>query len=170
MNKENNKKDVSVRSEDKNMRPTILEDRSPRDLFSRFFDDDTWLEPFGSFRIPRLLRRIDYRLFPRVDVSETDKEVKVVADVPGVDPENINIDVRDNRITISGRTEREMETDKSAKPYRYERSYGEFRREFVLPSYVKEDQVKATYKDGVLTVTLPKVEGEKRNKIKIEKQ
>ncbi len=106
---------------------------------------------------------------PRVDVSETDTEVKVVANVPGINPEDINIDVQDNWMTISGKSEREVETDKSTRPYRYERFFGEFRREFTLPDRVKEDQVKATCKDGVLTITLPKVEGEKRGKVKTKK-
>ncbi len=150
--------------------PTRWGDTPLRDMFDRFLDDRTWMEPLDFFRPPRMLGRFDRSFFPRVDMSETSTEVKVVADVPGVDPDNIEIDVRDNRMRLSGKTERERESKDDEKPYRYERTYGSFQREFSLPAKVKEDQIKAFCKDGVLTVTLPKLEEEKRKKINIEKQ
>jgi HSP20 family protein len=162
------KKDKPAKPAKSEQSPIRFEDASPRDLFSRFFDEDTWLEPFGAWRIPRMLGRIDQRWFPRVDIHETEREVKVMADVPGVSPDHITIDVQGNRMTIDGFMDREAETEENVKPYRYERSYGEFRREFSLPAMVREEEVKAMYKDGVLTITLPKVEG--HSKIKIDKQ
>ena len=172
MAKENNKNtNMHTRNKDTGRSLSRREDMTLRDVFDRLFDDRFLLEPFDFFRTaPRMMGQLGRNMFPKVDVSETDKEVKVIADVPGVDPEDIDIDVHDNRMVISGVTERETETDKNTKPYRYERSYGEFRREFMLPSRVNEDQIKAKCKDGVLTITLPKVEGEKKSKIKIEKQ
>jgi HSP20 family protein len=107
--------------------------------------------------------------FPRVDISETDTEIKVVADIPGVDPDDITIEVRDNWMLLRGEVERESETGKSEEPYRHERYIGEFRREFVLPTSVKENEVKAVYKEGVLTITLPKSEEQKRKKIGVER-
>lgn len=164
MAKENNKS-PSKRSEEKS---PMRQEEPARDFFNRLLEDDFLPESFNLFRTPRLLSRLGRQWFPRVDVSETDKEVKVVADIPGVDPNNIEIEVRDNRIRISGTTQRENRSDE--RPYRYERLYGEFRREFMLPTRVKEDEVKAVYRDGVLTITIPKAEGEQRKKINIEKQ
>lgn len=141
-----------------------------RDLVDRIFDEDFWVEPFGSWRLPKLLSRIDRRMFPRVDVSETGREIKVIADIPGVDPEKVDIDVESDRLIIRGTIERESESEKGTKPYRYERAYGEFRRELTLPALVKEDQVKAVCKDGVLTITLPKLHEQKKSRIKVERE
>lgn len=130
------------------------EDVSLRDLFNKFFEED-----FGLF---------SKQFIPRVDLSETQTHVKVVADVPGVNPDDIDIDVQNNRMIISGSTKRESSPDE--RPYRYERTYGEFRREFTLPSEVKKEDAKAVYKNGTLTITLPKTETKKGSKIEIEKQ
>lgn len=158
MNKENINKDKS---------PTRYEERPSRDMFDGVFDDDFGMGPFGFFRNPRMLSLLNRNWFPRIDVSETNDEVKVIADVPGVGPENINIDIRERVFTISGIISRESKLDE--KPYRYERSYGEFRREITLPARVKEQDIKATFKEGVLTIVLPKTEEEKRKKITIER-
>lgn len=152
-------KEKSEPEEEKDKAPARWED-SARDFFSRVFDED-WLEPFGW-------RQRRGRLFPRVDVSETEDEVKVVADMPGIDLEDVEIDIRENRMRISGRTERERGSDE--RPFRFERSHGEFRREFLLPARVQEGAAKAIYKDGVLTITIPKAEDERRSKIKIERE
>lgn len=108
--------------------------------------------------------------FPRVDISENNTEVKVVADVPGVDPDTIDIDVDGNWMAIRGRVDRESESDTSEEPHRYERYVGEFRREFALPTSVKEDAIRASYRAGVLTIILPKFEEERRKRIPIEKE
>lgn len=142
--------------------------RDVRDVFDRMFDERMWLEPLEFLRAPRLFSRFDRIFFPRVDISETESDIIVVADVPGVDPDDINIDVREHRMSISGKTERQKESGEG-KPYSYERTYGTFRREFTLPARVKEDQVKAVCKDGILTITMQKEEPEKRNRIAIEK-
>lgn len=126
----------------------------PDNIFGRLFDEDLWMD---TTRLPKL------------DITETDQEIKIKADVPGVNPEDLDVEVLENRLKISGRTERETKDDE--RPYVYERRVGEFYREFTLPTKVKEDQIKATCKDGVLTVRLPKSEQEnERKKIKIERQ
>lgn len=130
------------------------------------FDEGFLLESVA----PWVVGRLGFAAFPRIDVSETDTEVRVVADIPGVDPEQIDIDVQDNRIIIRGRMDREVETQRDTRPYVYERMHGEFRREFTLPSRVKEDQAKATYKNGVLTIVLPKADADVRQKIKISRE
>jgi HSP20 family protein len=154
--------------ETKDRSPVKQENRSPKEVFDRFLDDDIFSDPFGLFRSPRMLSLFNRNWFPRTDVSETNDEVKVIADVPGVDPDDINIDIRDRVLTIGGTVTRENTSDE--KPYRYERSYGEFRREIVLPARVKEEEIRAVYKNGLLTVTLPKTEEEKRKKITIERE
>ena len=137
---------------------------------SRTFDDRFWQDPVDFFRnLPRIPNQIKRSMFPRVDVSETDTNVKVVADIPGVDPDDMYIDVRDNRMIMKGQIEREKETDVTSRPYKYERVHGEFRREFTLPAPVDNEKIKATYKNGILTVTAPKVENTRKGRVKIER-
>jgi len=107
-------------------------------------------------------------MFPRVDVEETDDEIRVTANVPGIDPSNINVEVGDDYLSLSGKIEKEDKEEKKGKVYRYEREYGEFRREFALPARVKKDDIVAKSKNGVLTITLPKSEEELRKRVKIE--
>lgn len=154
-------------NQDKKKVPTKSENKPNRDPLDRYFYDDVLAETSSFFKNPRMLALLNRNWFPRVDISETNDEVKVIADVPGVDPKDINIDIRDRTLTISGTIERES---KNERPYRYERTYGEFRRELTLPARVKEDQIKAICKEGVLSVTLPKTEEEKRKRITIEQE
>jgi HSP20 family protein len=144
-------------------RPTPI-----RDSVDRFFDDESLWDPMQFFRSPRF-GGFGRRMFPQVDVRETDTTVRVVADVPGVDPENINVDVIGNRMTISGYLER-GDTEEDEKSYRNERLYGEFRREFTLPARVKEQEIKAVHKGGVLTITMPKKDDEIRKRVPIERE
>lgn len=144
------------------------EDVSFRDMFNRFLEEDFFLEPFDFTRSSRLASLFNRQFLPRVDVSETDTHVKVIADLPGVNPDDLDIEVESNRMSIRGKTQRESLPDE--RPYRYERTYGEFRREFVLPSEVDKEGVRAVYKDGILTVSLPKTESSRRGKIQIERQ
>lgn len=143
--------------------------RSPFSLIDRFLDD-SW-DPFNMM-MPSLFRNRGLAsvssLFPKVDVSETDNEIKVVANVPGIDPEKLNIEVGDDYLSLSGKIEKENKDEKDGKVYRYEREYGEFRREFALPARVKADQISAKAKNGVLTITLPKSDEEKKHKVRVE--
>lgn len=144
---------------------------SPFSLIDRFFDD-SFFDPFNVLT-PSLFgsRRLGSvnSAFPKVDVSETDNEIKVVANVPGIDPEKVDIEVGDDYLSISGKIEKEQEEkDKKGKVYRYEREYGEFRREFSLPARVNKDGIVAKARNGVLTITLPKSEEEKKQRVKIE--
>lgn len=133
-------------------------------------DDSLW-EPFSL--IPSLL---NFRglsnvnnFFPKVDVEETENEIKVTANIPGVDPNNVNVEVGDDYLSLSGRADKEEKTeDKKGKVYRYEREFGEFRREFSLPARVNKDKIIAKSKNGVLTITLPKSEEEKKKRVKVE--
>lgn len=103
---------------------------------------------------------------PDVDVKETDKEILIKADLPGIKKEDIDVSVDDGQLVIKG--ERKMEKEEKGKDYvRVERSYGSFYRSFSLGVPVKEDKIKADYKDGVLKMTVPKAEVKKPRKIEI---
>ena len=92
---------------------------------------------------------------PAVDVNETETEFLLSADIPGLDKKDVSIDIHDGVITIEG--ERAIDNEKSSDGYRIrERQLGSFNRSFRLPDNVNEDKVAAKFKNGVLTVTLPK--------------
>lgn len=124
---------------------------------NRFFDDF-----FGEQR--RGLAEGAW--LPAVDVSETDSELMVRAELPGMSHEDIEINVQDNILTLKGEKKQEKKEEKE-NFHRLERSYGSFSRSFSLPAGVKPDDIKATFKDGVLQVTLPKAEEAKPKKIAI---
>ena len=92
---------------------------------------------------------------PAVDVNETETEFFLSADMPGLDKKDVSVDIHDGVITIKG--ERVIDNKKSTDGYRIrERQLGSFNRSFRLPDNVNEDKVAAKFKNGVLTVTLPK--------------
>jgi HSP20 family protein len=104
---------------------------------------------------------------PRVDVSETDERILVRAELPGVKQEDIQVSIQNGTLTLKG--ERKLEREVNESPYsRIERSYGTFERRMVLPPVVNPDEAKATYKDGVLEIQLPKKEEAKPKGIKVE--
>ncbi|OGG43978.1 MAG: hypothetical protein A3F84_13085 [Candidatus Handelsmanbacteria bacterium RIFCSPLOWO2_12_FULL_64_10] len=104
---------------------------------------------------------------PSVDISETENELVVSADLPGLNKEDIKVNVQNNVLTFSG--ERKQETKSEGSNYhRLERSYGFFSRSFTLPATVKADGIKAAYKDGVLRLTLPKVEEARPRQIAVD--
>jgi HSP20 family protein len=104
---------------------------------------------------------------PAVDILENENELVLKADLPEVDPKNVGIQIENGTLTLKG--ERKFEEQKNGKGYhRIERSYGTFVRAFSLPDTVEADKVKADYKNGVLTVTLPKKEVAKPRTVNIE--
>ncbi len=103
---------------------------------------------------------------PRVDVEETDKEISVIAELPGMSKEEIKIDVKNNTLTLSGEKKHEKET-KEKSYYHLERRYGSFQRSFMIPSDIDSDKIKASYKDGILKVTLPKTKGSETKRIDV---
>lgn len=93
---------------------------------------------------------------PAVDVSETDKALIFHAELPGINRENIDVELNGDRLTIKG--VREFNREEKRENYvNIERSYGTFQRTFRLDTAVKHDEIKAIFKDGVLTVEVPKV-------------
>jgi HSP20 family protein len=123
-------------------------------------------EPFGfiDWNLPETTTAA---WMPLVDIFEEPEFIRLVAEVPGVKPENVNISVEGNVLTIKGTKEQTAE-EKAEKVHRYERTYGAFERTFTLPASVDPNKIKATYEHGVLTVLLPKVETAKPHLIKVE--
>jgi len=103
---------------------------------------------------------------PAVDIYETENELVVKADLPDVNPQNLDIRVENNILTIRG--ERKFESKVNEDNYlRIERAYGSFSRSFSLANSVKTDAIKADYQNGVLTLSLPKREEAKPKQIKV---
>lgn len=92
---------------------------------------------------------------PRVDVEETESEYRVSVELPGIDEKNVNLTLTDNVLTVRGEKKAERE-EKDKNYYLSERSFGSFRRAIPLPTEIDEDKVEARFKNGVLTVRLPK--------------
>jgi|SRR4051812_37876179 len=104
---------------------------------------------------------------PSVDIYETENELVLKADLPDVKLEDIEVRVENETLTLRG--ERKFEKDDAVKGYhRIERSYGSFTRSFAVPATVDAEKVGAEFRNGVLTVTLPKKEAAKPRQVKIE--
>ncbi len=104
---------------------------------------------------------------PDVDIYDTDNALIVKAELAGVPKENVTVDVKDNILTIKG----ERSVDKEVKEenyYRRERSFGSFQRSFTLPAAINPDNIKATYKDGILEIEIPKPEEKKPKQVTID--
>ncbi len=94
---------------------------------------------------------------PTVDISETENGYEIRAELPGVSQNDVNVSVTDNVLTVKGEKRQEAETE--GKDYhRVERRYGSFQRSFTLPRHIETDAIKAGFKDGVLTLSIPKPE------------
>ena len=105
-------------------------------------------------------------LLPKADISETDHAVEVRMDLPGIKPEEIDIQLSNNLLTVSGERKEEKE-EKGKTFHRVERRMGTFSRSILLPCCVQEAKVDATYGNGVLSISLPKTDEAKAHKIKV---
>ncbi len=103
---------------------------------------------------------------PAVDIYETEGEIVVQAELPGMDRKDISLNLENNVLTIRGDRQFKKET-KEDNYHRIERSYGGFSRSFSIPTTVDEDKIRADYKDGVLRIALPKKEQAKPKQIQI---
>ena len=126
-------------------------------LWNRFFGERIFQEPFGK------------GWAPSVDVSETKENVVVKAEIPGMDGKDIDISLSGGVLTIKGEKKQEKE-EKEENYYFAERSYGAFSRSIQLPQEVQPDKVTASYKNGVLTIIMPKSEEAKAKEVKIKVQ
>jgi len=124
---------------------------------------DQWMRNFlPSFELPE-----EMGWTPLVDLVDTDGEYTVTAELPGVKPDDVEVDVEDDVLTIKGEKKEERKEETKGRRI-YEREYGSFERSFTLPRSVDADRVKAEFKTGILTVHLPKREEAMGRKVAIE--
>jgi len=132
----------------------------PFDNLDHFFSDEDWFLPV----LPK------FQAEPVMDVYETDKDVVAEVNLPGVDPEKIDVSVKNGILRVSGASEEKTEEKKKGY-WRKEIRKGSFERAVRLPAEVKEDEVEATYEKGVLKIVMPKIKtqpAEKKVKIKVK--
>lgn len=129
--------------------------------------DDVLKKMWYGFPFHNLEEGMDIGWSPRLDVSETDNGLEIVADLPGMDKKDINVSLEENLLTIKG--ERKEEKESKDKHYHtIERRSGSFYRAIRLPVEVEKDKVEAAFKDGVLTLRLPKTKESKKKVAQIE--
>jgi HSP20 family protein len=130
---------------------------SLRDAMNQLFEE--------SFVAPSFTRR-GQGFVPALDLSETDDAFLVEATVPGLKPEDLEITVENNVLTIKGEMRQETE-DRKRNYHRVERRYGQFQRTIALPSTVKADQIQASLSNGILRLEIPKAEEVKPRRIAV---
>ena len=106
---------------------------------------------------------------PTVDIEENDDNYMITADLPGVDKDDIEVRLENGVLSITGEKHVDKETGKGTRQHRTERFQGSFSRRFTLPTAIEADKVNADYKDGVLSLAIPKLEAEKPTKPLISK-
>jgi HSP20 family protein len=142
---------------------------------------DRLFEDFGSFGRPSLRSPFGRSVFdvepfwrgelswgkaPAVDIADTEKAYEITAELPGMDESNIDVKFSDGTLTITGEKKDEKE-EKKKDYYLSERRYGSFQRSFIVPDGVDADKIEANFKNGVLTVTLPKTAQAQKSEKKI---
>ena len=138
----------------------------------RLFDDflvGSWRSPFGRkmFDVEPFWRgEISWGKAPAVDIVEKEKAYEITAELPGMDESNIDVKFSDGTLTIKGEKSEEKE-EKKKDYYLSERRYGSFQRAFSVPDGVDADKIEAGFKNGVLTVTLPKTAEAQKSEKKI---
>jgi HSP20 family protein len=154
-----------------------LTPQEPRRFISPFEEMERWFEesfrrPFFSpwvsrFRFPELGLMREFS--PNVDIFEEGNEVVVKAELPGMGKDEIEVNITDDVITISGEKKHEEKIDKKDY-FRFERSYGSFSRSMTLPAEIQTEKANASFKDGVLEIRIPKTETavQKVKKVKID--
>lgn len=106
-----------------------------------------------------------YKFTPYANLAETEKGFELTLDLPGIQADEVSVELNDDQLTVSG--ERKADSEEGKTYHRMERRYGKFRRVLSIPAPVNEDAITADYRDGVLTVLLPKSEKVKPKKISI---
>lgn len=147
----------------------------PSRAISPFEEMESWMnemfrKPFSLFHpswLPRLKFPAMEEFSPSVDIFEDKDDVVVKAEIPGIKKDDLDVKLEEDTITISGEKKTEEKVEKKDY-YRLERSYGSFCRSFRLPTEVQTDKAKATFKDGVLEVRVPKTEEAKKKARKVE--
>lgn len=139
----------------------LREMRMMREMMDRLFE-----ETFAPVTERRGVME-SWALLPRVDMYETDSDVVVKATIPGVKPEDLDITVTGNVLTIKGEV-KEEEKEEGVNYIRQERVFGSFRRDLTLPVDVKVEKAEATFENGILTLRLPKAEEAKPKRLTVK--
>lgn len=126
-------------------------------------------DPFNEFDslLPTVRSHQVMGFIPELDVYQTESDVVVEASLPGIDPKNVQINIENNVLTVSGEQEAKTEVEEK-NYYRREISHGSFHRSVVLPSSVDSPKAKATYQDGLLKIEVPIQEQAKPKQVKVE--
>ena len=144
--------------------PAWLPFEELRREIDRLFDDGNWLKPFrGEF--PGFAR-VGMKV-PAVDIVEHDTAFEITVDLPGYDSKDVSVTLRNGNVVIKGEKSEEKQ-DKAKDYYLKERQYGAFERSFAVPETVDTAKVDAAFRNGVLTVTLPKSEAAQAPEQKVE--
>jgi HSP20 family protein len=151
--------------------PKASRSMNPFEEMERMFEQfmgRSWMRPFGweNPLLNEMARSMEVRV-PSVDVIDREEEVVVRAEIPGVDKENLEVSLSDDRLTIKGTTRQEKEEKEAGEYTRREMSRGSFTRVVTLPANVDGEKAKAGFKDGVLEMTLPKLKPSKRTRINV---
>jgi len=131
-----------------------------------FFPMRDWWEEMRE-RMEKMVPHRPMMMVPRVNVSETAKEIVIEASIPGIDPKAVDITVAEDHVEIKGERKEEKE-EKEKKFYRREISYGSFYRTIPLPSKVIKEKAEAEFAEGMLTIRIPKAKVEKPKVMKIK--
>lgn len=121
---------------------------------------------FGTLPMPDISAALTSAWLPPVDVFEDQDSVKIAAEIPGVDFNDLTLSIENNVLTIRGEKRQERE-DRTDRVHRYERTYGFFERSFVLPATVDPDRIEATLDNGVLMISVPKAEKARPRQIEV---
>lgn len=165
------KKSESKKGQELTQQTTQARPLSPFEEMDRLFENlfpRRWMHPF-RWDMPSLAELgapLDIKM-PRVDIIERDNEVVVKAEMPGVNKDDLDVSVTENSVTIKGCTSHE-EKEEKGDYYRCEISSGSFSRTVMLPGNVDSDKAKATFRDGILELTIPKMEKSKRKSVSID--
>jgi HSP20 family protein len=135
-------------------------------LFDEFLSRGGWMQPLLRRGFPDLEAAFGAR-WPKLDIIDRDDEVIVKAELPGVDKENVDVSVSENMLSIRAHSQHEKKEEKG-QYFRRELSRGECQRTVRLPGQVDGDKAKASFKDGILEISVPKLPGSKRQSIKVE--
>ena len=140
-----------------------------------FFDRDTFLTPFDKMfdqmvetQFPDVVKSVGVKpyqgsAYPKVNVYEYDEKVGIVAEIPGLDKKHLNVEVEDGVLTVSGE-KHHIKEDEKAKVLRRELKASSFKRNFELGENLDGENIKATFKNGILNIDIPKIEPEQPKK------
>jgi HSP20 family protein len=128
--------------------------------------EDFWRRPSSWLGWPEMRVAKRFEISPSVDIYEEGNELVLKADLPGITKDEVEINVTDNVLTLTGEKKKEEKVERE-NYFRYERSHGSFCRRFYLPEGIDTEKIKAHYKEGVLEVRLPKTEEAKQKTRKI---